>query len=104
MATTTMTVNPELFTVPANTNEHDINFDDILLTKYGTALVEWVSGTSVQLNANGITIAALAPALTETSNRFILPVKRGTKLKFKGGAGAETFMMTILPEGELLQR
>lgn len=104
MATTTMTVNPELITVPANTNEHEINFDSILLTRYGMIHIERVSGTSVQFNSNGVTIAALAPALIAANPQMDLPIKRGVPVKMKGGAGSEVFFVVITPQGEQLQR
>jgi len=104
MATTTLTLNPELITVPANTTEHDINFDDILKKRYGTALIERVSGTSVQLNSNGVAISALAPAIIEANPKMVLPIKKGTNIRMKGGAGSETFMVTIHPDGDGLQR
>ncbi len=103
MATTTMTFNPELITVPGNTNENDINFDGILLTRFGIARIERVSGTSVQINANGVTITAASPALTTGNPVMEVPIRKGQNIKMKGGAGAETFLVIIRPQGEQYQ-
>jgi hypothetical protein len=101
MATTTLTLNPQLITVPANTNEHDIDFDDVLpaktkrgLTAY--ALIERVSGTSVQFNSNNTAISAASGAVNATQTKLILPLTRGVNLRYKGGAGSETFYITIV--------
>lgn len=101
LATTTLTLNPQFITVPANTSEHDINFDDILYgisydATYGTALIQWVSGTGIQFNVNGQTITSASPTLSTTVDKLILPIKRGTNLRYKGGAGSETFIITII--------
>ncbi len=95
MATTTLTHNPQKITVPDNTDEHEINYDAVLNAIHGEALIERVSGTAVQLNCNGVAISSVSPSLTETNNKFILPLKREVKLKYKGGAGSEEFIITV---------
>jgi hypothetical protein len=97
MAVTTLTMNPELVTVPANTSEHEINFDGILPDKFGSAILERVSGTSVQINASGIAITSATGAINETQKFLMIPVKKGTNLRMKGGAGGETFYITVHP-------
>lgn len=96
MATTTLTQIPEKITVPANTNEHDINFDNMLdalgLHEMGSALLDSFSGT-VQFNANNVTITAASGSYS--SGTAMIPIRRGIKLKYKGGAGSETFNITI---------
>lgn len=98
-----MTLNPELITVPSNTNENEINFDGILLTRFGIAHIERVSGTSVQINANGVTITAASPAIVSGNPVMEVPIRRGQNIKMKGGAGAETFLVIIRPQGEQFQ-
>ena len=100
MATTTLTLNPTLITVPANTTEHDIDFDDVLPTKSrrgltAYALIERVSGTTIQFNSNNVAIAAGSAAVNATQTKLILPLVRGVNLRYKGGAGSETFYITI---------
>ena len=96
MATTTLTQIPQKITVPANTNEHDINFDNMLdalgLNEMGTALVDSFSGT-VSFNANNVTIDSSSGAYS--SGTGMIPIRRGIKLKYKGGSGSETFNITI---------
>jgi hypothetical protein len=100
MATTTLTFKAQTITVPANTNEHDINFDAQLWhdDTYAHATVTMVSGTAVQFSNNGETIDTGAITLHSTGNdtKEIFEIKRGTKLKFKGGAGGEVFNISIL--------
>lgn len=100
MATTTLTLNPQLITVPANTTEHDISFENILPVKKrrgvtANALIEWVSGTTVQFNANNTAITAASAAINSTQSKLILPLTRGVNLRYKGGAGSETFYISL---------
>lgn len=96
MATTTLTQIPQEITVPANTDEHDINFDDMLddlgLNEMGTALCDSFSGT-VQFNANNVAITSASG--TYSSGQAMIPIRRGVKLRYKGAAGSETFNITI---------
>jgi len=101
MATTTLAKKQQQITVPANTDEHDINFDAVLKSKnsnFGDALIIMVSGTSVQFDSNGVTIAAGSTALSASGNniRDIFEIQRGVNLKYKGGAGGEVFNISIL--------
>lgn len=89
-------MNPELITVPANTNEHEIDFNNILLDTHGSALIERVSGTSIQINASGIAITSITGAINATQTKLIVPIKRNNNLRMKGSAGSETFYITIL--------
>lgn len=96
MATTTLTQIPQKITVPANTTEHDIDFDDMLdvidVNERATALLDSFSGT-VSFNANNVTIDSSSG--TYSSGTGMIPIRRGVKLKYKGAAGSETFNITI---------
>lgn len=95
MATTTLTHNHQKIIVPANTDEHEINFDGVLKSILGHAYIKRVSGTSVQLNSNGVAITASAGDLSSDNDKIFLPIKRGTNIKMKGGAGGEVFIIII---------
>lgn len=95
MATTTLTVNPELVTVPANTNEHELDFS----TLFGSGIeaeVDFIraSGTSVQISTLGA-VGATSAALNTTTPTFTCRVFRGVNVRFKGGAGSETFVVVF---------
>jgi hypothetical protein len=97
MATTTLAQIPQKITVPANTNEHDIDFDAMLNHlgfQVGYALCGDFSGT-VQLNANNVAITADSGTFG-TSSHPMIPIKKGVKLRYKGGSGSETFNITIV--------
>jgi len=98
MATTTLSVNPQRITVPANTTEHDINFDNLLTDNSGEALVDWVSGTAIQLSCNGVAITSDSATLATGNNKFFLPITKGVNIRYKGGAGSEVFQITILSQ------
>jgi hypothetical protein len=101
MATTTLTLNPTLITVPSNTAEHDIDFTAVLPKKSvngftGHALVQWISGTAkVSFNSNGQAITAVSAGITSTETKLIIPLTVGTNLRYKGANGAETFNIII---------
>ena len=102
MATTTLAVNPEVVTVPANTDAHEINFDAVLPEKEpigqftGYAVLQRLTGTSVQVSS-GAAITGASAALNSTITQMIIPITRGTTMKMKGGAGSETFSITVHP-------
>lgn len=111
MATTTLSVNPQKITV-SGTTEHQINCDAFILDenevyrdsqgqlkKYvgGYALIKLISGTSVQFSCGGQEITADSAALQSSDDRFVLPVRRYTNIRYKGGAGGEVFSITIHP-------
>lgn len=111
MATTTLSVNPQKITV-SDTDENDINCDAFILDegeiyvnsegfnrKYvgGYALITLISGTSVQFSCNGQVITSDSASIQSADNKFVLPIKRGVNLKYKGGAGGEVFSITIHP-------
>lgn len=104
MATTTLAKKQQKITVPANTDEHDINFDAVLDNVFGSpfayALVTMVSGTAVQFDSNGVTIDSSSPTLSASGNNIkdIFEIRKGTKLKYKGGAGSEVFNISIIQE------
>ena len=94
-----MTQKAQLITV-SGTSEHDINFDAALLfdDRDGLAAVTMLTGTAVQFSANGVAIDANSAALSASGNntKELFEVKRGVKLKYKGGAGSETFNINII--------
>lgn len=96
MATTTLTQNPQKITVPANTNEHDIDFNNILKSlghQSGFALLDSFSGT-ISFNANGVAIDSGSG--TYSSGTAMIPIKLNLNLRYKGAAGSETFNITIV--------
>jgi hypothetical protein len=94
MATTTLTVNPQKITV-SGTTEHQIDFNNIIEGSTGTAVIKWISGTAVQFNSKGA-ITADSASLQEDDDKFLLDIKIGTNIRFKGGAGSEVFSITIV--------
>jgi hypothetical protein len=97
MAITTMTTNPQVITV-SGTTEHEINFKDMISPDEwsGNALIQLLTGTSVQFSSNG-TLGETSGALNSTVDKLVLTVKRsGPNIKYKGGAGSETFIITIV--------
>lgn len=95
MATTTLTQTSQKITVPANTDEHDIDFSDVLKDTEGIAVLQRESGTSVQFSANGTAIGSGSAALTANITTLILDIKYNVRLRYKGGAGSEVFNITI---------
>lgn len=100
MATQTLSQNGQKITIAADTNEHQIDFGNILEGDSGTALIEWISGTSFQINSNGVAISSSAGSVTmslnSTQTKAFLPIKRNRNIRMKGGAGSETFTIMIL--------
>lgn len=97
MATTTLTVNPQVITVDG-TGNHEIDWKNMLRGDdfQGSALITLLTGTTVQFNANGVVTAASAGIQT-ADNKFIITVYRnGGNIHYKGGAGSETFSITII--------
>lgn len=88
-------------TTANNSVSADIDFEDVLPFKTkrsvtGYAMIERVSGTTVQFSCNGEEITAASAAVNATQTKLILPLTRGVDLKHKGGAGAETYYITIV--------
>lgn len=104
MATQTLSQNGQKITIAADTNEHQIDFSNILKGDSGVAMIEWISGTSFQINSNGVAISSTAGsvtlALNTTQPKTFLPILRGTNIRMKGGAGSETFNITIFEKGQ----
>ncbi len=100
MATQTLSQNGQRITIAADTNEHQIDFGNILKGPVGDALIEWVSGTSFQINSNGVAVSSSAGSVTKSLGtsqpRTILPIERNVNIRMKGGAGSEVFDITIL--------
>ena len=61
----------------------------------GYALIELISGASVQFNSNGVAIATASAAATTAAPKIIIPLLKDVNLKYKGGAGGETFNIVI---------
>lgn len=99
MATTTLALKQQKITV-SGTDEHDIDFDSqlVLLDNYGLAAITMVSGTAVQFSSNGATITSDSMTLSSSGNntKDLIEIKRGVKLKYKGGAGSEVFNINII--------
>lgn len=96
MATTTLTLNPQLITLPDG-NENDINFDTVLgslgaNSRYGYALLDGFSAAT-QFSCNGQAITAASG--TYSSGTIYLPIERGVKLRYKG-TNAATFNIAIV--------
>lgn len=100
MATTTMTLKHMKITV-SGTSEHDINFDAALgvgMVRTGYAAITMLTGTAVQFSANGQAITSDSLTLSSSGNntRELLEIKRDVPLRYKGGAGSETFNINIM--------
>jgi hypothetical protein len=93
MATQTMTVNPQKITVPANTNDNDLNID-AFISNQGTILIENISGP-IRFNNEGTTDGTISGVYT-TTDKLILDAQKGQTLHFRGAAGSETFQITVL--------
>lgn len=99
MALTTLTHPYQEITVPANTDEHTINYDAVLggsvgKTRQGLALITHKSGTAIQISTN--TIDSAAGTINATVTKIMLDIESGKTLKFKGGAGSEVFAINIV--------
>jgi hypothetical protein len=99
MATTTLTQKCQQITV-SGTTEHDINFDNVMPhdDKFGYASITIKTGTAVQFNGNGVAIDSDSMTLSSSGNntKELIEIEKGTKLKYKGGAGSETFNINII--------
>lgn len=89
-ATHTVTLNPTKITV-SGTSENTIDCDALCEGGELEMYIEWVSGTSVQLNFNDRAITAASSALNSTQSKYIFTYKKSQWLRVKGGAGSETF-------------
>lgn len=88
-----MTVNPQKITVPANTNDNDINIDNFI-TSEGTVLIDNISGP-IRFGNDGATDGTLSAVYT-TTDKLILDAKLSQTIHFRGAAGSETFQITVL--------
>lgn len=87
-------------TTANNSVSADIDFENVLPHKQfkgltGYALIDWISGTSIQFSCNGEEITASSGAITTSQPRMILPLTRAVALKHKG-AGGEEYNLTIV--------
>jgi len=103
MALTTLTHKWQKITVPANTTEHTINFSAVLQNTglpsvyNGVAILELVSGASVQISPNA-TIDSDSPAITTAFPKAMIDIRGSELIRYKGGAGSEVFNISILSE------
>ena len=91
-ATHVPTSNPQLITVSGTINN---TIDLSKIARGNDVLVEWVSGTTIQFNTQGVVISA-SGAINSTQTKLILPVQAGDFLNCKGSAGSETFLLTCV--------
>lgn len=97
MGNIVLTTRSQKVTVPANTEDHTIEFDGIMEDSDAYAAVTMLTGTSVQFNPEGVVNAdsmALGSSGNNTKEMFL--VKFGVKMGIKGGAGGETFNINII--------
>lgn len=92
-ATHTPTSNPAVITVSGTSNE-TVDLSKIIGPS-GEAIIEWISGTTIQFNTKGACVAA-SGAINSTQTKLILPVQSHDYLNHKGGAGSETYLLTCL--------
>jgi hypothetical protein len=93
-ATHTLTLNPTKITV-TGTSENTIDCDALCDGGEAEMYIEWVSGTTVQLNFNDKAITAASSALNSTQTKYIFTYKKSQWIRCKGGAGSETFNIGI---------
>lgn len=91
MATLTVTQRFQKITIPANTNQHDLVFANGIS---GTAVIEWLSGTAFQISDK--TIDAESGTINEAHPKTFIEFNAYVGLKVKGGAGSETFNVTVI--------
>jgi hypothetical protein len=96
MAETTM-VFKAMDIVVSGTTEHTINFNNVLKSQAGYAFITMKTGTAVQFSNNGVAIASGAVTLSSSGNntKEIFDITRSVPLRYKGGAGSETFNVNI---------
>lgn len=91
-ATHTPQTNPVLITVTGTSNNTiDLSF----ILRGDQVMIEWVSGTTVQFNTQGVVVAS-SGAINATQTKLFLPAQKDDYLNCKGGAGSETFILTAL--------
>lgn len=97
MALITLSENPQKITVPANTDDHTINFDSMLAEgdQVGSLLIDNLSGT-VKFNTEGTTSASSGTYVS--GDKIILPANRGQVLHYSGNAGGETFNICVISQ------
>ena len=88
-------------TTDNNSVAGEIDFMDVLPFKSvagltGYALIELVSGTSVQFSPLGA-VTATSIAATANEDKLIIPIYKDKPLNYEGGAGSETFNIVIVP-------
>lgn len=96
MATTTLSVNPQLITV-SGTSDNEIDFSRIIAGGGGKpcALITMVSGTAVRFNSQAEVDLTNSPTYT-AGDKEIIELVPNRNLHFRGGAGSETFKISIV--------
>jgi hypothetical protein len=92
MAITKLSVNPQKITV-SGTSENELDFSKFAYGK--TALLEWVSGTTIQVSGREA-ITSDSADLNSTQTKIVLQLDPGFTIKYKGGAGSEVFTVSIV--------
>jgi len=95
-ATVTMTSKQQKITL-TGTSVNTIDFDGVLKSRYGQALITVVSGTAINATSDGTTAGSGSLLLAATGNntRDILDIERGNWIQLKGGAGGEVLNINI---------
>jgi hypothetical protein len=89
--------NPQEITI-VGTAEFELTFDETIFIKGdAVAYIDWVSGTSFQINGNGA-IDSTCIKVTSANPKCFFPVKAGTPIRVKGAAGGEVFNISICPQ------
>lgn len=96
MATTTLTVNPQLITV-SGTSDNEIDFSRIIAGGGGKpcALITMVTGTAVRFNSQGEVDLTDSGSYT-SGDKEVIELVPNKNLHFRGGAGSETFKISIV--------
>ena len=83
----------------ADTNVLDINCNPVLRSKYGTAMLEHVSGTAVQADSSSLetTIDSDCASITSANPKVVLQVTQDIPVQVKGGADS-VFTISIIPD------
>jgi hypothetical protein len=95
-ATVTMTSKQQKVTL-TGTSVNTIDFNNVLKSQSGQALITVVSGTAVNVTGDGTTAGSGSVLLSASGNntRDIIDIQRGIYLQLIGGAGGEVLNINI---------
>lgn len=102
MATTTLTVNPQVITV-SGTGDNEIDYSNLIKNGGGKplALITILSGTTVRFNSLG-SVDLTNSATYTAGDKEVIELNPATNaadkvnLHYRGGAGSETFKISIV--------